>query len=197
MSQVLPQTLTCPAGHTFAYEQLTIRDGLSVCPVCDQTRRASPPATWSRSLLVYPLLLLVATLVMLFVENISGVGLGATYQDQHVSGAGWLTAGSIVSLVGVAVVVSGLLRLATSLRTEGWTRARLSLPFFVMAAGAGLLVVGDLVQLGLNIALVHTSQPGSAWELFGQIFDALFFSGIAGVLAWMGALTKRREAIAA
>jgi len=190
----LPTALTCPSGHTFPYEQLTIRNGLSVCPVCDQGGVAAQ-TTWSRSLLTHPLLLLVATVVMLFVETISGIGIGLTYQNQHIGGAGWLTAGAIVSLIGVAVVVAGVVRLITVIRAEPWSRSLLAAPLLVVAAGAGLLAIGDLVEIGLNVAFVNSSQPGSGWQLFGQVFDALFFAGLSGALAWAAFLTKRRDPV--
>ena len=189
-----PNTLTCPAGHTFPYEQLTIRDGLSVCPVCDQSR-GGRSAIWSRLALTNPLLLLVGTVLMLFVETISGIGIGITYQNQHIGGAGWLTAGSIVSLVGLALVIAGLLRLIVGLRTEPWSRSMLAVPLYIAAAGAALLAAGDLVEIGLNVAFVNGSQPAAGWQLFGQVFDSLFFAGFAGVLAWTAQLTRRQESL--
>ena len=60
MTQTTPSTMTCPGGHTFPAEQLTTRDGLAVCPVCDRIPWAAPqgPRTWSRALLTNPRLLL-------------------------------------------------------------------------------------------------------------------------------------------
>lgn len=189
-----PTTLTCPAGHSFPYEQLTIRNGLSVCPICEQRGWASPrTTTWSRSLLVAPFLLLVLTLVMFFVEAISGIGIGSVYQNQRIGGSGWLTAGSAVSVVGIGVIVAGVLRLIMVLRRQSWGRSLLSIPLLVMAIGAAILAIGDLVELGLNIAFVNASDPGSGWQLFGQVFDTLFFIGLAAVLAWCSALSRRPD----
>jgi hypothetical protein len=193
--QTPPSTLTCPAGHTFPYEQLTIRNGLSVCPLCDQRGWATPRKAWSRGLLVAPLVLLLGTVVTLFIETLSGVGIGTTYQNKHIAGAAWLTAGSIVNLVGAALIAAGIVRLLLSLRSETWARTMLSVPLFIMAAGAALLAAGDLVDIGLNVAFVNASQPGSGWQLFGQVFDTLFFGGLAGVLAWTGGLCRRHDAL--
>src|SRR5579875_93538 len=96
-----PQMITCPVGHTFPRDQLTYRDGLSVCPICDQIEWAPPRAAWSRRLLANPLVLLAAAVVMFLIEAISGVGIGADYQHVHVSGASWLIAGSAVAIVAL------------------------------------------------------------------------------------------------
>lgn len=195
MTQTTPSTVTCPGGHTFPSEQLTTRDGLAVCPVCDRMPWAGPQATrpWSRALLAGPLLLVLAAVVMFLVETISGVGIGATYQDQHVGGAGWLTAGAAVSLPGIILLGVGLVRIVLALRSNSWSRTTLSAPLFVLAAGLALLTVGDLLTLGLNIAFVNQSGIGATWQLVGQIFDALFFGGIAGAVAWAGVLARRPD----
>ena len=195
MSQTTPSSLTCPAGDTFPYEQLTTRDGLHVCPVCDRTQWASPQRTrqWSRLLLTNPLLLLVAAIVMLLVETITAIGIGTTYERAHVGGAAWLTAGSAVSLVGIGLLGVGVVRIIVALRSHSWSRAMLSVPLRVVALGAAVLTVGDLLGLGLNIAFINGSSPGATWQLVGAIFDALFFGGLAGTLAWVGSLARRPD----
>ena len=195
MTQTTPSTMTCPGGHTFPAEQLTTRDGLAVCPVCDRIPWAAPqgPRTWSRALLTNPLLLVVVGIVMFFVETISAVALGTIYQNQHVGGADWLTAGSAVSLVGVALLAAGVVRIVLSLRSHTWTRATLSAPLLVLAAGMAVLALGDFLELGLNIAFVNSSGVGATWQLVGQIFDALFFGATAGALAWVGILARRPD----
>src|SRR5579872_2353008 len=130
MTQTI-QTLTCPQGHTFPYEQLTVRDGLSVCPICDRMAWAPPRATWSRRLLSDPLFLLAAAGVMFLVEGISGIGIGAAYSNAHIGGAGWLIAGSTFSVVGIALVIAGLVRSALAVRSGRWTRALLVMPFLL------------------------------------------------------------------
>jgi len=199
MSEVPPSSLTCPAGHTFPYEQLTTREGLAVCPVCDRMPWAAAPGTkpWSRTLLTSPLLVLVAALVMFFVETIGGVAIGTTYQNDHVGGAGWLIAGSAVALLGIVLLGLGVARLIVALRSDSWSRPMLSVPLLVTAGGAALLVVGDLLNLGLNIAFVNASQPGASWQLVAQVFDVLFFTGIAGALTLVGLLARRPDPVAA
>lgn len=197
MTEAPPNSLTCPAGHTFPYEQLTTRDGLAVCPVCDgmqwaPTKIARP---WSRALLVNPLLLLVGALLMLFVEMISGIGIGVTYQNQKIGGAAWLTAGSSLSLIGVGLLVVGTVRILMALRSSSWSRATLAVPLLVLAGGAAILALGDVVELGLNIASLNASAPGAAWQMVAQIFDILFFGGIAGALAWIGLLARRSDPV--
>ena len=198
MTQTTPSTMTCPGGHTFPAEQLTTRDGLAVCPVCDRMPWAPQgPKPWSRALLANPLLLVAAGIVMFFVETISGVALGTIYAGQQVGGADWLTAGSAVSLVGIVLLAVGVWRIIAALRSATWSRASLSAPLLVLAAGLAVLVMGDVVELGLNIAFVNASGVGANWQLVGQIFDALFFGTIAGAFAWVGMLARHPDPAAA
>jgi hypothetical protein len=195
MSQTPPSSLTCPAGHTFPYEQLTTRNGLAVCPICDgmqwDTSRTKRP--WARTVLGHPLLLLLGALVMFLVEMISGIGIGVTYQSDHVGGAGWLVAGSSVAVVGILVLAVGVARVITALRSDSWSRAALSTPLVLAAVGLALLTAGDLLELGLNIAFVNGSGSGAGWQLVAQVFDALYFGGLAGVVTWVAVLTRRPD----
>src|SRR5579863_6741364 len=195
MSQAPPSFITCPVGHTFAYEQLTTRDGQAVCPVCDRMPWASPRAgrPWSRRLLTSPLIILLGALVMFFVETVSGVGIGVTYQNQHVGGAGWLIAGSAVGLLGLVVLGLGVARIIVALRSDSWSRALLAVPLLLVAIGLALLAVGDLFELGLNIAFLNASEPGATWELVAQIFDVLLFVGVAAAVAQVGLLARRPD----
>ncbi len=188
-----PQMITCPVGHTFPRDQLTYRDGLSVCPICDQIEWAPPRAAWSRRLLANPLVLLAAAVVMFLIEAISGVGIGADYQHVHVSGASWLIAGSAVAIVGAVVIVSGIMRLATVLRSQHWDRNALFGPLVAVTAGIAMFAIADVVELGLNIAFVNAGNPGSGWQLTAQVFDCLFYAGVAGAIGWAAALTRRPD----
>jgi hypothetical protein len=188
-----PQMITCPAGHTFPRDQLTYRDGLSVCPVCDQVEWAIPRPTWSRRLLVNPLVLLAAAVLMFLVEAVSGVGIGADYQRAHVSGAAWLIAGSAVAIVGAAVTISGIIRLATIIGSPHWNRNTLFGPLAVITSGVAMFAIADIVELGLNIAFVNASNPGSGWQITAQVFDSLFYAGMAGAIGWAAALTRRPD----
>ena len=199
MSQTPPSSLTCPAGHTFPYEQLTTRNGLAVCPICDGMQWESPHTakTWSRTLLTHPMLLFVGAIVMFLVEMISGIGIGTTYQHDHVGGAVWLTSGSAVSIAGVCLLGVGVVRIIMALRSQSWSRAMLSTPLLLVAASVALLTLGDVLELGLNIAFVNASGSGAGWQLVAQIFDTLFFASIAGALGWMGLLARRPDPVAA
>jgi hypothetical protein len=42
---------------------------------------------------------------------------------------------------------------------------------------------------------VNASQPGAGWQLFGQVFDTLFFAGLAGVLGWTAVLSRRPDPV--
>lgn len=189
----LPPTLTCPAGHTFPSAQLTLREGLAVCPVCEGAGWARPRPAWSRGLLANPLFLLAGAALMFLVELISSIGLGVEYEHVRVAGAGWLVAGSSVAVVGAAVVIAGIVRLATVLRSRAWTRSLLAVPLVVVAVGTALLTVADLLDLGLNITFLNASDPGAGWQLTGQVFDILFYAGITGALLWASGLTRRSD----
>jgi hypothetical protein len=63
----------------------------------------------------------------------------------------------------------------------------------VVAVGLGLLTVGDLLELGLNIAFMNASGSGAGWQLVAQVFDSLYFGALAGVVTWVAVLTKRPE----
>src|ERR1700728_1243882 len=184
MSQTIQSSLTCPAGHTFPDDQLTTRDGLYVCPVCDQAApaRTESASAWSRALLANPLLLLLGAIVMFLVEMVTGIGIGTTYQTQHVGGAVWLTVGSAVSLFGTVLLGVGIVRIAAALRSRSWSRSILSVPLLVVASGVAVLALGDALEVGLNVAFLNASDPGAAWQLAAQILDTLFFAGIAGAL---------------
>jgi hypothetical protein len=148
-------------------------------------------------LLANPLLLLAGAIVMFFVEMISGIGIGTTYQNQKISGAAWLTAGSALSLLGVGILVVAVVRIVVALRSHAWSRATLSLPLLVLAGGLAILALGDVLELGLNIADLNASAPGAAWQLVAQIFDILFFGGMAAAVGWAGILAKRPNPIEA
>jgi hypothetical protein len=197
MNETTPSHLTCPAGHSFPYEQLTTRDGLNVCPVCDRARwtPAQNARPWSRNLLTTPMLLLIGAIVMFLVEMVSSIAVGATYSNDHVGGSGWLVAGSAVSVIGIGLLVTGVARSFIALRSNAWTRSLLSVPLLVLAGGAALLAIGDLLGWGLNIAFLNASNPGATWQLVGTIFDTLFFAGLAGVLAWVGLLVRHPDSI--
>jgi hypothetical protein len=141
-------------------------------------------------------MLLVGALVMFLVEMVSAIGVGATYANEHVGGAGWLIGGSTVSVVGITLLVVGVVRVLTVLRSSVWVRAQLAVPLFVLAGGVGLLAIGDLVGMGLNIAFLNASNPGATWQLVGTVFDTVFFGGLAGAIGWCGFLVKHPDPLA-
>ena len=133
---------------------------------------------------------------MFLVETISGVGIGTAYQNAHVGGAAWLTAGSAVTLVGVGLLGVGVVRVIVALRSRSWSRAMLAVPLLIVAGGMAILTLGDALELGLNIAFANASSPGASWQLVAQIFDTLFFGAITGALGWVGFLARRPDPIA-
>ena len=103
--------------------------------------------------------------------------------------------GSALSLVGVALLGLGIVRIVVALRSHSWTRATLSLPLLVLAGGLAVLALGDVLELGLNIADLNASAPGAAWQMIAQIFDILFFGGLAAATGWVATLARRPDPV--
>jgi len=183
--------VTCPFGHRFPREQLTVRNGQFVCPVCDRSSWATPAArtTWSRSLLRNPLLLLLAAIAMLLAEMITLMGLAATYSSHpFIGGSAWFIAGTAFNLIGVVGTGVGVILLIGQLRSPSWSRAVLSVPLLVLAGGAALLSLGDFIGIGFSVA--NIDNIGGTWQLLASIFEALFYAGLAGALGWAGLLVR-------
>lgn len=73
-TEPIPATETCPRGHFVATEQIVVRDGQKVCPVCEAeapwaTLPTKRPVFWSRHQLRLPL---IAAAVALFGWGIGG-----------------------------------------------------------------------------------------------------------------------------
>jgi hypothetical protein len=151
--------------------------------------------TWSHRLMANPVLLAAFAAVMFLIEAVSGIGIGANYQNLHVAGAGWLIAGSAVIVAGVVVAIVGLVRLAALLRSARWVRGMLTVPLALVALGTAVIAIGDLVEIGLNISFVNASDPGAGWQMTAQVFDILFFVGLAAAVGWAAALTRRPDPI--
>jgi hypothetical protein len=139
------------------------------------------------------LIVVIAAVVSLLVETISGITIGTTYDSQHIGGAAWLTAGSAVSVVGIGLLITGVVLVTLAVRSRSWTRSLLAAPLLFMAGGAAVLAIGDLVELGLNVSFLNTSSPAAVWQLVAGIFDALFFGGLAVALGWVGFLARRSD----
>jgi hypothetical protein len=187
--------LTCPAGHRFPREHLTIRNGQFVCPVCDRTPWATTALRrpWSRIQLREPFTILLLAVVMLLAEIVSLMGLAASYSNANVGGSTWLIVGAAISLLGAGTAAAGVATLIRAIRSGAWSRGLLSLPLVVIAIGAAFLAVGDFVSIGFNVAIINSSSPGATWELLGTIFDGLFFGGLAGALIWAARLAQRSD----
>jgi hypothetical protein len=98
-----------------------------------------------------------------------------------------------VAVVGIVVLAVGVIRVITALRSASWSRAALFAPLIVVAMGLGVLSVGDLLELGLNIAFINASGSGAGWQLVAQVFDTLYFGALAGAVTWVAVLTKRPD----
>ncbi len=187
--------LTCPVGHRFPREHLTIRNGQFVCPICDRTPWATavPRRPWERVQLREPLMVVLLAAVMLLAEMVSLIGLAASYSNAGVGGSTWLILGATFSLVGAATAAVGVLLVIGVIRSAQWARRLLSTPLAVIGVGSALLAIGDLVAIGFNVSILNTGSPGAGWELTSTIFDALYFAALAGALLWISRLALRPD----
>lgn len=182
-----PATVTCPYGHSFPSGQLSVRGGQYVCPVCDGAQWASPRPgrVWSRRLLQPPMVLLALGVLLEVGLQITSIGLGAAYADQNLTGSGWLIVNGVLSLVGTAAVLIGVLAIIPPLKVAGWTRRRLVVPLLVVGIGLVVTGIGGLFGIGLNVALLDASAPGATWQMAGEILDALSTIVLGGVAVWI------------
>jgi hypothetical protein len=187
--------LTCPVGHRFPREHLTIRNGQFVCPVCDRTPWATVVRRrpWERAALREPLMVVLLAVVMLLAEMVSLIGLAASYSNAGVGGSTWLIVGAVFSVLGAATAAVGVVLLIGAVRSAQWVHRLLSTPLTVIGVGAALLAVGDLVAVGFNVSILNSGSPGAAWELTSTIFDALYFAALATALVWVSRLALRPD----
>ena len=100
-TQPLPTTESCPRGHVLTAEQVVIRDGMKVCPVCEQeaTAWASPvpprPRYWSRRLLRIPLAIVAAGLFGLAISSAFDIAGNAAFLSHDLPGSTAELLGSI------------------------------------------------------------------------------------------------------
>jgi hypothetical protein len=102
----------CPNGHVVPVEQIMIRNGHKVCPICEAQARAwsapaaRPPLYWSRKVLRVPLALIAAAFFVGALSAAFDIATSASYVTNHLPGAGSTVFSSIFNLVsdlGVAV----------------------------------------------------------------------------------------------
>ena len=95
----------CPNGHVVPVEQIAIRNGHKVCPVCEAQARAwsapvaRPPQHWGRKLLRIPLALVAAAFFVGALGAAFDIATAASYVSNHLPGSGSTVASAIFSLV--------------------------------------------------------------------------------------------------
>lgn len=195
MIQHEADTVTCPQGHTFGRAQLTVRDGQFVCPVCEGMHWAPPRlgAPWSAAAMRAPIMVLVVSLVLTFAETVCTLGVGAAYAGDHIGGSNWLVVGSVVTFVGIALSIGGLVRVALELGSRQWRRSSLVAPLAVVAAGQAVVCGGALLAIGLNAAFVSGSTVAAGWQLADQIFSALAAGALAAAIGMAAASLRRPD----
>lgn len=169
-----------------------MRNGQYVCPVCEGAQWATPRAQrpWSRSLLQAPFVLLAAAIVLEVGLQITTIGLGAVYANQNLGGSGWLIVNGVLSLIGTAAILVGVIALIPSVRAGAWLRRRLFVPLLLIGIGLVLSGIGGLFGIGLNLALLDVSSPGATWQLAGQLLDALSSLALGAVGVWVAVLVR-------
>ena len=105
-------TDVCPNGHVVPVEQIAIRNGHKVCPVCEAQARAwsapaaRPPLRWSRQILRVPLAVVAAAFFVGALSSAFDIATAASYVSNHLPGSGSSVASAIFNLVselGLAV----------------------------------------------------------------------------------------------
>jgi len=105
-------TDVCPNGHVVPVEQIAIRNGHKVCPVCEAQARAwsaptaRPPLRWNRKILRIPLAVVAAAFFVGGLSSAFDIATAASYVSNHLPGSGSSVASAIFGLVsqlGVAV----------------------------------------------------------------------------------------------
>jgi hypothetical protein len=104
-TQPLPTTETCPRGHVLTAEQIVVRDGMKVCPTCEQeaTSWASPtpprPRNWSRRLLRIPLAIVAGGLFALAISSAFDIAANAAFLSHDLPGSTSELVGAIFSTI--------------------------------------------------------------------------------------------------
>ena len=125
--------------------------------------------------------------------QITSIGLGVAYADQHLTGSGWLIVNGVLSLVGTAAVLIGVLAIIPPLRAPGWTRRRLVVPLLVVGIGLVVTGIGGLFGIGLNVALLNDSAPGATWQMAGELLDAFSTLALGGVAVWIALVIRAAD----
>ena len=109
-TQPLPTSESCPRGHVLAIEQVIIRDGRKVCPVCEQEAQGWASHVkrrfWSRQLLRLPLIIVAGGMLGLAISSAFSIAANGSLTGQ-VPGATAALIGSVFSTLGeLAITVA-------------------------------------------------------------------------------------------
>lgn len=87
-------TDVCPNGHVLTTDQVIIRNGHKVCPICEAQAQAWAPALparqpvyWTRQALRIPLIIVAVALVAEAASSASGISTAASYLSNHLPGS--------------------------------------------------------------------------------------------------------------
>jgi RsiW-degrading membrane proteinase PrsW (M82 family) len=108
-----PAPEICPNGHALAPEQVIIRNGHKVCPVCEQHSQAwlrppQRPAFWRRQVLRIPLAVLAAAFLLGTISSAFGIATAASYVSHQLPGSGAQMVSSIFDTLSELAIAVGL-----------------------------------------------------------------------------------------
>ena len=117
----LTDTIVCPRGHEIPNDQVLVRDGYRVCPVCETEApwaAAHQPLPWSRRLLRGPLLLIAGGLLVAAIASAFHVAEAVSYVNNHLPGSSAGLTGTIVEMLGDLVLAAAVVWVATLVGTR-------------------------------------------------------------------------------
>jgi len=127
LTEPIATTETCPRGHVLSVEQVVIRDGMKVCPLCEQeaTAWASPaarPRVWSRRLLRWPLVVLAAAVFGLAISSAFDIASNGALMGHGIPGTLAQLIGSIFATMAELALAAGVAWIAYAVGLEDHPR---------------------------------------------------------------------------
>ncbi|MHB1445018.1 MAG: hypothetical protein ACYCZV_05070 [Acidimicrobiales bacterium] len=107
-------TDVCPNGHVLSVDQVIVRNGHKVCPVCEAQAKIwanpapRPPAYWSRRTLRVPLALIAAAFFVGALSAAFDIATAASYVTNHLPGAGSSVTSAIFDTISQLALAAGI-----------------------------------------------------------------------------------------
>ena len=107
-------TDVCPNGHVLSVDEVIIRHGHKVCPVCEQQATAwgnpaaRPPSYWNRRTLRVPLALIAAAFFVAALSGAFDIATAASYVTNNLPGAGSSVTSAIFNTISQLALAAGI-----------------------------------------------------------------------------------------